>query len=359
MKNKITLSLILLIPFALLAQNGASNNPVPSWVDSLFRPIPFFLLVVAIVLFFSIAALAAAIKYLAVYKKKSASQNSLVFLALFPLNWFTGPAADQSIIILLISVIIVELIFILIMVNLIKSIIADEVVQVENNESGVFSINWNKWDKLFNQSVPIAQEAEVMTDHSYDGIRELDNSLPPWWKGLFYFTIVFGFAYLLIYHVFRSQPLQSAEYRNELAEAELSKKANSKSSGTNFDENQVAMLTDAGLISAGKGIYDGNCASCHGNVGQGGVGPNLTDEFWIHGGGIQNIYNTIKNGVTEKGMIAWKSQLSPTAMQKVSSYIMTLQNTNPAGGKAPQGEKWVEKTETPAPAEGDTSATKI
>lgn len=359
MKNKIAISALLFAPYALLAQANPSNNTVPTWVESFFRPIPFFLFVVAVVLFFGIVSLAAAIKYLAVYKRKSESHKNMIFLALFPLNWFSGPAADQNIIILLISVIIVELIFILIMVNLIKSIIADELVQFESNDAGIFAIDWKKWDKLFNRSVPIAQEAEVMTDHSYDGIRELDNSLPPWWKGLFYVTIVFSFAYILIYHVFRSQPLQSAEYNNELAEAEQLKKNRQKETGSAFDENQVAFLTDAGTLSAGKGIYDGNCASCHGYEGQGGVGPNLTDQFWIHGGGIQNVYNTIKNGVTEKGMIAWKSQLSPTAMQKVASYVLSLQNTNPAGAKPAQGDQWIEKDEAKPVESGDTLLTKI
>lgn len=345
MKTKYSAGLTMLLASSTLsAQNAGSSNEVPELMKSLLNPIPMFLLIVAILLFAGIVALAGAIKYLSIYKRDKFESKRMFMLALLPLGWFEGAAADQNIIILLVAVILVEIGFILVLVNLIKSILADELKETETASEGFFSINWDKWDRIFNRSVPVTQESEVMTDHEYDGIRELDNSLPPWWKYMFYFTIVFGFAYLLVYHVFRTQPLQSAEYVNEVADAELMKKKKSSGSQNEIDENNVALLTDAAMLTAGKGIYDGNCASCHGTLGQGGVGPNLTDEFWLHGGGMQNIYNTIKNGVTEKGMIAWKSQLSPAAMQKVSSYILSLQNTNPAGAKPPQGEKWVEKT---------------
>lgn len=112
--------------------------------------------------------------------------------------------------------------------------------------------------------------------------------------------------------------------------------------GANVDENSVVVLTDAGAIAAGKGIYDGNCASCHGVAGEGLVGPNLTDAYWLHGGGIKNVFKTIKYGVPAKGMIAWQNQLNPEAIQKVSSYIVTMQGSNPANAKAPQGEIWNE-----------------
>jgi cytochrome c oxidase cbb3-type subunit 3 len=142
--------------------------------------------------------------------------------------------------------------------------------------------------------------------------------------------------------VLHTSPLSGQEYQQQIAEADEMKKQRLKIAGANVDENSVKLLADAGMIAAGKGIYDGNCASCHGAAGEGLVGPNLTDEFWIHGGGIKNIFKTIKYGVPAKGMIAWQGQLNPEAMQKVSSYVMTLQGTKPANAKEPQGEVWID-----------------
>jgi cytochrome c oxidase cbb3-type subunit 3 len=105
----------------------------------------------------------------------------------------------------------------------------------------------------------------------------------------------------------------------------------------------VIALTDADAISAGQGIYIQNCVACHGQKGEGSVGPNLTDEYWIHGGGIKNVFKTVQNGVPAKGMISWKSQLSPKQIQQVSSFILTFQGTKPDNGKAPQGDIWKEE----------------
>ena len=178
--------------------------------------------------------------------------------------------------------------------------------------------------------------------HEYDGITELDNDMPPWFKFLFYTTIAFGVIYILNYHVFKWNPLQEEEYAQEMqiAEAELS--VIREKQAMNLNEDAVTALTDASGISAGKTIYEQNCAVCHGKGGEGLVGPNLTDEFWIHGGGIKNVFKVVKVGVPEKGMIAWQDQLNPLQIQQVSSYILTLAGTNPAGAKPAQGEKWVE-----------------
>lgn len=192
------------------------------------------------------------------------------------------------------------------------------------------------------KTVPIEKEKDVMLDHNYDGIRELDNQLPPWWKYGFYLTIVFAFVYLINFHVSGSGKLQLAEYSEEMKNAELATKKRMENSTNNINAASVTILTEAGSLASGKEIYVKNCVACHGDLGQGNVGPNLTDEFWIHGGGIKNIFNTIVVGVPSKGMISWKSQLTPKATQEVASYILTLQGTNPAGAKEAQGEKWVE-----------------
>ncbi len=196
------------------------------------------------------------------------------------------------------------------------------------------------------KAVPIEKEKDVMLDHNYDGIQELDNQLPPWWKYGFYITILFAFVYLFNFHVSGSGKLQLAEYNEEIQNAELAKKQRIENDANYITSASVVKLSEPGSLAAGKAIYIQSCKACHGDFGQGNVGPNLTDEFWIHGGGIKNVFNVVTDGVPSKGMISWKSQMTPKAIQEVSSYILTLQGTNPATPKEPQGEKWVEVTDS-------------
>ena len=202
-------------------------------------------------------------------------------------------------------------------------------------------------------AVPIEREKDILMSHNYDGIQELDNNLPPWWLYGFYLTIGIAIFYMGFFH-FSANAKSSAElYEIEMAEAQKKVDAYIARQANSVDENTVTALTEAEDIAAGKVIFEENCVACHLSSGAGNatsVGPNLTDEYWIHGGGIKNIFKTVKNGVPEKGMIAWKTQMRPADMHKVSSYILTLQGTNPPDGKAPQGELWVE-TATEAPAE--------
>jgi cytochrome c oxidase cbb3-type subunit 3 len=193
------------------------------------------------------------------------------------------------------------------------------------------------WSRM-NDAVPIEEEATVMTDHSYDGIRELDNKLPPWWIYGFYATIVFGVIYLLHFHVFKTGDLQDAEYIAEMQKAEQEVQTYLASMDNLIDENSVELSLDAGDIASGKEIFITKCAACHGQQGEGGVGPNFADKYWIHGGDINSLFKTIKYGVPSKGMISWQSQLSPKEMQQVSSFIITLEGTNPPNQKEPQGE---------------------
>jgi len=213
-----------------------------------------------------------------------------------------------------------------------------------------------KISSTLNDAIPLEREAEIMTDHEYDGIRELDNNLPPWWKYGFYLTIIIGIVYLFDYHVTRSSPLQLAEYEYELVEAAIAKEEYLKTVADKVDESNVTMMIAAADISAGQTLYKANCVACHGQGGEGGVGPNLTDEYWIHGGGIKNIFKTIKYGVAAKGMIAWQSQLKPVDMQQISSFVMSLKGTKPAGGKAPQGDIYVEEGVKADSTKADSSA---
>ncbi|MCB0263880.1 MAG: cbb3-type cytochrome c oxidase N-terminal domain-containing protein [Calditrichia bacterium] len=180
---------------------------------------------------------------------------------------------------------------------------------------------------------------DELLDHDYDGIQELDNDLPPWWLYMFYFTIVFGFAYLLYFHVLDIGDLQAAEYQKEMQAAETMLAKNNAENQAQSPQ-EMTVLTDSENLAAGKEIFMTNCMACHGANGEGGVGPNMTDEYWIHGGAFSDIVNTIVVGVPAKGMISWKPILSPTQIQQVASYLTTLQGTNPPNGKEPQGEKY-------------------
>jgi cytochrome c oxidase cbb3-type subunit 3 len=207
------------------------------------------------------------------------------------------------------------------------------------------------WDKL-NASIAIAEESAIMTDHEYDGIRELDNSLPPWWKYGFYLTIVWAFGYMLYYHI-SSGPSSAQEYKSQMTQADNDLAEYRKMAKNRVDESNVAVLKEGSDLKTGSSIFIQYCAVCHAADGGGIVGPNLTDNYWIHGNDIKNIFTTIKYGVQGKGMKSWQQELSPVMMAQVSSYITTLQGTSPASPKAPEG-KLVEAT---IQAVADTSAT--
>lgn len=202
------------------------------------------------------------------------------------------------------------------------------------------------FSKLYDKAwslVPMDKEIDIVLDHSYDGIRELDNKLPPWWVYLFYVTILWGALYVYVSHFADSTISQAEEYDIAMEEARVQKLMYLANQTSSVDETNVVYLTDAASLSAGEAIYARSCVACHGDQGQGGVGPNFADEYWIHGGSINDLFSTIKYGVPEKGMIAWSSQLKPTSMQKVASYILSLKGTNPPNQKPPQGELYKEE----------------
>ncbi len=220
----------------------------------------------------------------------------------------------------------------------------------------------------------MAEDKDKLLDHEYDGIQELDNNLPKWWLYLFYFTIVWGFLYLLYYHVFDIGYLQLDEYKQEVNPAyvrvpaegalllgvlpeyrtpmysavrDMTPRRALMSEGLpqapvmltfDTDTTTYTAVTDAGLLASGKQIFKVNCAQCHGNLGEGTVGPNLTDNYWLHGAGINAIAKSVMYGYPAKGMIPWRGTLQPDEIINVSSYVLTLKGTNPPNARAPQGD---------------------
>lgn len=196
------------------------------------------------------------------------------------------------------------------------------------------------WESL-TDAVPLEREEEVMTDHEYDGIKELDNKLPPWWVWMFNLSILFAVVYFSYYQVFNASdlPISIQEYNAEMAQAEEEIAAYKAKYGSGVDENTAVLIVDEGRLANGKKIYTANCVSCHMDDGGGGIGPNFTDEYWLHGGSINDLFKTIKYGVITKGMIPWKDQLKPEEIEDVASYILTaFPGTTPANPKEPQGE---------------------
>ncbi len=214
--------------------------------------------------------------------------------------------------------------------------------------------NRSSWEKIF-QIKPVGTDKDTLIDEPHDGIYELDNPPPPWFMFLFYTCVVFAVIYFVRFSVSDYGYTQEDEYVAEMQAAEAKLVANLSEEDLNIDESNVVALTDAASITAGKKLYIQNCKVCHADGGKGLTGPNLTDEYWKHGGDAESIFKTIKYGVVEKGMASWKETLNPKKMQEVTSYILSLQGTNPEGAKAPEGEKWEPKEETDA-APADTSA---
>lgn len=201
-----------------------------------------------------------------------------------------------------------------------------------------FKTTWASLDKQFlTKAAPMEKEADIMLDHDYDGIKELDNALPPWWKYGFYITIFVAIFYILKFEVWHTGMNPTEEYNSEMADAKAETDAYLASMKENVDEKTVVMLDAAG-IAAGKILYAKTCVACHSPNGGGGVGPNLTDNYAIHGASIQSIFKTIKYGWPDKGMQAWQSNFSPVELQQLASYVKSLINTNVADGKAPQGD---------------------
>jgi cytochrome c oxidase cbb3-type subunit 3 len=255
---------------------------------------------------------------------------------------------------LLLAIIIVVLLVIVIIIGVMVYMLSF-LMTVLRKENPALAAEPSWWESFKTKYVvgkyrPIEEEKDIQLNHSYDGIVELDNFMPPWLKYVFYLTIFSAVVYFLNYSVLGIGQTQIEEYDASLEQAALEAEARGAMMLTSIDETNVEVDMSAPGLAAGKELFTGNCAACHAMDGGGGVGPNLTDEYWLHGGDIKSIFKVVKYGVIEKGMIPWQDQLGPEEMQQVSSYILSLQGTSPANPKDPQGEKFEPTIEQPVDA---------
>lgn len=257
----------------------------------------------------------------------------------------------------MVSVFLLVFLFLLIAIEItIKAIdnityqLLTEEQKAEMAEVSTSSIQDSEWYKKLMKGLtktePIENEGSLLLNHDYDGIKELDNNLPPWWVYLFYGCIVFAAVYLVRFEVMDGDN-QETELKKELAQAKIDVAEYMKTAPDLMDEKTVVLLTEPADLAEGKVIFTTNCAACHRADAGGQIGPNLTDDKWILGGGIKNVFHTLVNGGRDgKGMISWKGTLKPKEMQKVSSYILSLKDSNPKDPKAPEGEVWVDDNAT-------------
>ena len=362
--NKLkTLAVAMLIPAVSFCQEQATKESSSYFSNVLFLTLLATIIILAVVIsaFSSVFKNIADSDYLTTkYSNKKDDQSSTtrnvtsVILLLLSLTMFSQEKVaaivkvddgrigglDQFTFYFMATIILIELIVLALIIYqfnyLVKTVTAVETT------TKTTKITESKIMMSLTDAVAIEEEDSIMLDHDYDGIKELDNNLPPWWKYGFYLTIVVAIVYLINYHVIGTGDLQGKEYEKEIAQAKLEVDEFMKTSANNVDENTVKLLTEATDIATGKDLYILNCVACHGKGGEGTVGPNLTDDYWLHGASIQDLFKTLKYGWVEKGMKAWKEDLSPMQMAQIASFIKTLKGTNPPNPKAPQGDLYTE-----------------
>ena len=365
--KKITVTvLFLLISFTMLAQDAAAAKPVTLGIN-----LSALLLVITIVLLvFVIWALGQVL--IALSRQLLEKDKPLIKVAAIAVVLIlsmlsqtvlaqTTAAADEAATVVsnygglsantfyfLAAVVLTEIFAITFLYFSIRRINAELLPEkaVAAFKDSKLSALWARLDKkLFTKAIPIEHEADALLDHNYDGIQELDNALPPWWKYGFIITIGFAFVYLLNFHVFGNGKNPTEEYQAEMNNAQIQKEVYESKNKDRIDEEHVSMADATGIKSA-EVNYVANCVACHGAKGEGGVGPNLTDDYWLHKGSLNDIYHTLKVGYPDKGMQSWASKFSPKEMSQLASYIKTLKGTNPPNGKVPQGDILTEEMAT-------------
>lgn len=245
-----------------------------------------------------------------------------------------------SVLVLVVSILVLKVIRIFVQQQN-PLVLSQESERVDPLQQQPVTVKTSLWNRIMGLR-PISEEKDLMMEHEFDGIAELDNPTPAWFMVLFYGTMIFAVVYMFSYHVMDWGKLQEQEYADELKQAEEDKiallmKPGNKSNKIN--ENNVEQSSDPQVLQAGGALFKNACAACHGDNAQGLVGPNLTDEFWLHGGTIKEIFKTIKYGVPEKGMISWEKTMNAKQISDIANYILSIQGSKPAGAKAPQGTK--------------------
>lgn len=356
-------SFFLFAVLGLLPAAGYSQDAKAAAGSNSFNPALIGLLSLAVILIFAVALLGNVVRQLTyAYRskmRKDRSSNTIIktvaAIALLSLASIQAMAQEattiaappQSIIGLqptefyfLTGFIILELLIIFALMVLISVLTR---LLTTSGEAEVAAKAVKKipfWDR-FNKAVDIEKEGDIQLDHDYDGIHELDNDLPPWWKYGFIVTIFMAVIYLWYYHA-GSGLNQEEEYLAAMKKGEEEKAAYLANAANNVDENTVTLITDGVQISAAQNLFQMNCAACHAGDGGGGVGPNLTDAYWLHGGSVKDVFKSIKYGIPAKGMKSWKDDFSPKQIAGLASYIKTLQGTTPAAPKEKQGELYSE-----------------
>ncbi|MEC5147861.1 cbb3-type cytochrome c oxidase N-terminal domain-containing protein [Chitinophaga sp. 212800010-3] len=332
---------------------AAGNAP-----SELSDPVALLLLVVAIGLLLAITILGnAVLGAMDIFREKMKNDagKTLIAIGIIALSLFsssafaetTAPAASpyftnlsQTSFYVLISVILLELLVVICLLFLLRYLVG---IKRKHRPAkavvpGKPSVSW--LEKLNNtKTLDAAAEAEEDMGHDFDGIRELNNPTPPWWKWGFAFTICFGVVYFWRTEITHSAPNQIEELAAAEKKAAVAKEEYLKKAANNIDENNVKLLTDPADITAGQKMFVSNCAPCHGPQGQGVVGPNLTDDYWLHGGKVNDVFKTIKYGVADKGMKSWQDDFSPKQLAQLASFIKSIHGSNPPNPKDPQGQK--------------------
>lgn len=369
-KNFSFKKILFLLPVlaALVPSNawalGATDTP-SAQESSMSNPLAIWLTVVMGILLLIIALLAYVVRSgMEVYRvkniesKNSAAVYVIMFLVAGGLGVSSAHAETTEVAVqaastiaglspvafyLMIGVIIAELLVIFALIYNLKVLLGLEKKKLDKEAlieaQGANSLSW--WER-FNGFKHASEEEAIVMDHDYDGIRELDNKLPRWWVWTFYLTIIAGVIYMYRFHIAHTAPLSGEEYAIEMKKAEVEKEAYLKKSANNVDENNAKLLTAEADLAAGKAVFTTVCKACHGEKGEGGVGPNLTDDYWLHGGDIKSVFKTIKYGVDGKGMKSWKDDYSPLQIEQIASYVKSLHGTNPPNAKPKQGELYAE-----------------
>lgn len=370
-QNKIVFTALGSLLFVAAAAQPTNPQPAPA-ADSGYNQLAILLIVMILVLAFVIWGMGQVLTALGkqLVDKEKNSSKILTSIFIIGLSLFTqvsvaqtAPSATETVkaaanygglsqgaFEILLTVIGTEVVVILFLAFSIRRMYTELLPQKAKvaGQKSKLAAWWSRMDKrIFTKAVAVEKEADVLLDHDYDGIQELDNALPPWWKYGFYFTIVVGFIYLLNFHVFGIGKNPTEEYNAEMENARIQKERYEANNKDRIDENNVPMADLAG-IKEGEKLFETNCVACHLKGGAGSVGPNLTDDYWLHKGSLNDIYNTIKAGYPDKGMQAWSSQFNPKQISYMASYIKSLRGTNPPNAKEAQGELFTEVAAAPA-----------